>query len=98
MTCDGYCNNDVGCNGDDDDADDDGDGDHSACDNDENYDDDADTPHVVDETPEEVENDNDDGNVYARDLPILRVIHLDSLHLTLYFVRCSITCRCNAQI
>ena len=31
----------------------------------------ADTPHVIDETPEEVEEDkNDDGNVYARELPV----------------------------
>ena len=34
-------------------------------------DDEADTPHVIDETPEEVEEDkNDDGNVYARELPV----------------------------
>ena len=33
--------------------------------------DEADTPHVIDETPEEVEEDeNDDGNVYARELPV----------------------------
>ena len=35
-------------------------------------DDEPDTPHVVDETPEEEEkDDSDDGNVYARELPVL---------------------------
>jgi hypothetical protein len=34
-------------------------------------DDESDTPHVVDETPEEVEEEeNNDGNVYARELPV----------------------------
>ena len=34
-------------------------------------DDDADTPHVINEDPEEVEqDDDDDGNVYARELPV----------------------------
>ena len=34
-------------------------------------DDEADTPHVIDKTPEEVKgNENDDGNVYARELPV----------------------------
>ena len=34
-------------------------------------DDEADTPHVINEDPEEVEqDDNDDGNEYARELPV----------------------------
>ena len=35
------------------------------------HDDEPDTPNVVDETPkDDVEDDNDDGNVYARELPV----------------------------
>ena len=64
-------------------------------------DDEADTPHVIGETPvENEEDDNDDGNEYARELPVpsMEGYPFNRLHLTLYFVRCSRTCRCVAPI